>query len=108
MEEQDHEIDQIHDGSDEGSGEDLMDNMEAYSSNFIFVSDYGHKPELDRYENEGIDDEEQKELDFQTRREAERELNQRERLMNRGGRRIPGALLDEELNEYSEEGLLNK
>jgi Mini-chromosome maintenance protein 2 len=63
---------------------------------------------LDRYENEGLDDEEQKELDFQTRREAERELNQRERLMNRGGRRIPGALMDEELNEYSEEGLLNK
>jgi hypothetical protein len=29
MEEQDHEIDQIPDGSDEGSGEDLMDNMEA-------------------------------------------------------------------------------
>jgi hypothetical protein len=28
--------------------------------------------------------------------------------MNRGGRRIPGALMDEELNEYSEEGLLNK
>ena len=28
--------------------------------------------------------------------------------MNRGGRRIPGALLDDELNEYSEEGMLNK
>jgi DNA replication licensing factor MCM2 len=32
---------------DEGSGDDLMDGMEA---------DYQARPEMDRYENEGIDD----------------------------------------------------
>jgi hypothetical protein len=42
----------------------------------LIFSDYGAKPELDRYESEGIDDEgEHNEIDYEARRNAERELN---------------------------------
>lgn len=37
--------------------------------------DYVPKPELDRYENEGIDDEEQEIIDAEARRQAEREMD---------------------------------
>ena len=40
-------VEDIAQGSDEGEGDDLMDNMEA---------DYDARPELDNYEQDGLDD----------------------------------------------------
>jgi DNA replication licensing factor MCM2 len=55
---------------DEGSGDDLMDNMEA---------DYQAKSEMDRYENEGIDDENDlNELSVQGRMLVDQDLERRE------------------------------
>ena len=78
--------------SDEGEGDDLMENMEK---------DYEAKPELDRYESEGIDDEgDQAELGYQQRREIERQMDQEARMRAQKGRRA-GAFMDDE--EYSED-----
>jgi hypothetical protein len=41
--------------------------------------DYGNKPELDRYENDGIDDEEQEMIDAETRRQAEKAIEMQNR-----------------------------
>lgn len=57
--------------SEEPEGEDLIQNMEE---------DYKPIPELDRFEQEGIDDQSMSEnLDFDVRRRAEEELEQRDR-----------------------------
>jgi tRNA(Ile)-lysidine synthase TilS/MesJ len=41
--------------------------------------DYENKPELDRYENDGIDDEEQEIIDAETRRQAEKAIEMQNR-----------------------------
>ena len=41
--------------------------------------DYRAIPELDRYDAQGIDDDQQQEANLAQRREAERELNMQER-----------------------------
>lgn len=48
-------------------------------------------PELDRYEQHGIDDEEQQEIDAAQRRALERRMEQEERLRQRGAHRVPDA-----------------
>jgi DNA replication licensing factor MCM2 len=67
-----------------------MDNMEA---------DYVAKPEMDAYDGAQIDDDDQQELDFNARAEADRRLNQEDRLraMAAGGqgRRMPGAFAED-------------
>lgn len=82
----------------------------TWSSKFALVSwcfrDYEKKDELDRYEQDGIDDEDQEELDFQARRNAERELDQDQKMRVRNKSRMPGAFFDEEIGgEYSEDEL---
>ena len=55
---------------DEGSGDDLMDGMEA---------DYQARPEMDRYENEGIDDDyDLNELSAQARMHVDEDLLRRD------------------------------
>jgi hypothetical protein len=63
-------------------------------------SDYQEKPELDKYENEGLDDDDQDELSYAERRRADVEmnkLNQRERMLKS---RQPGAF---NYGDFSEE-----
>jgi len=74
-------------GSEEGDGDDLLEDMEK---------DYEAKPELDRYESDGIDDEgDHAELGYQQRRELERQMAQEERMRAQKGRRA-GAFMDDE------------
>jgi hypothetical protein len=59
---------------------------------------------LDRYESEGLDDEaNQAELNYQQRREIERQMDQEARTRQIRGRRA-GAFMDDDegINEYSE------
>ncbi len=66
----------------------------------LITSDYQEKPELDRYEADGLDDEgDHAELDYQQRREIERNMDQDARMRQQRGRRA-GAFMDD--NEYSE------
>ena len=66
----------------------------------LLTSDYQEKPELDRYEADGLDDEgDHAELDYQQRREIERNMDQDARMRQQRGRRA-GAFMDD--NEYSE------
>ena len=51
-------------------------------------------PELDAYEKEGIDNDDQHELNFQERREADRELNQQDHQRDLGRARQAAALID--------------
>ncbi|CAD8203713.1 unnamed protein product [Paramecium octaurelia] len=86
--------------AEEDSGEELInDNM---------MNDYKPIPELDRYESDGIDDEEvQGEMDYEQRRRAEEEI-QRRRRINMDDRRIPRAIQnlsdseDEALDQFGE------
>jgi len=59
----------------EGSGDDLDDNIEK---------DYEKRPELDRYDDSGIDDEEQNMINAEARKQAERENEMQRRTMERG------------------------
>ena len=43
----------------------------------MIFSDYQDKPELDKYENEGIDEDDQAELSYGERRKADVEMNKR-------------------------------
>eukprot|EP00347_Sterkiella_histriomuscorum_P014795 403359496 len=90
--------------SDEEEGEDILDGME---------DDYKAKPELDQYEAEGLDEEEQVELDPHLRRKVDQELNQQDRIVQRekklNQRRLPAALESEELNdEFNQEESTNQ
>ncbi|CDW86911.1 mcm2 3 5 family protein [Stylonychia lemnae] len=80
--------------NEEEDGEDILENME---------NDYNANPELDRYEEEGIDDEQQEELDQFQRRQIEKELLQQERLMQIDQqnlkKRVPAAFMDTDMNE---------
>lgn len=46
--------------------------------------DYAHRPELDQYEGEGIDDEEQEMINAEDRRHAERAIDTQNRQAQRG------------------------
>ena len=70
----------------------------------LLFSDYRAMPELDAYEQDGIDNAPQQEANFQQRREAERQLNQIERNQIIGRGRQAAALMDEEDDEEDEEG----
>eukprot|EP00899_Mesostigma_viride_P005892 jgi/Mesvir1/15303/Mv06512-RA.1 len=73
---------------EEEEGEDLVgDDM---------MDDYEARPHLDKYEEEGLDDEEgQAPLDAEARMQAEREMERRDRREGvLGGRRLPSALAD--------------
>jgi DNA replication licensing factor MCM2 len=79
------------DGSDEGEGEDLIENME---------DDYQQKPELDKYESEGLDDDgDHANLNYEERRELEKRMDLEARAKAQRGRRA-GAFMDDD--EYSE------
>ena len=59
--------------------------------------DYEARPELDQYENNGLDDQEDYEdMDFNTRRQAEKELDMQAKTRVRGRERVPGAFLDDD------------
>ena len=85
-EDQSEEQSDLQDESDDG--EDLMDNMEA---------DYVAKPGMDAYDDDQIDDNEQRELSYEARQEVDRRLNQEDRLreMANTGRRVPGAFAED-------------
>jgi hypothetical protein len=67
--------------------------------------DYEARPELDRYEMDGIDDEEQAILDIETRRQAELEIERQRRNAQRVERR-PAAFMSD--GEYSEGNMPNR
>ena len=56
------------------------------------------------YEADGLDDEEQQELNYDQRMEVERRLNQQDRLKQRN-RRIPGAFYEDDEAEYEDDEL---
>lgn len=68
-----------------------MDDMER---------DYEARPELDRYEMDGIDEDDQQELSMNERMNVDRRLDQEERMRQLGRR--PGALIEEEFDEEDE------
>lgn len=81
------------DASSEESGEDLMENMEQ---------DYRAIPELDRYEREGIDDNEEvnyQQLNAHERVNIEKLMDQRDRQLAYKNKRRPVAMLEEEYSE---------
>ena len=55
----------------EEEGDDLMEDMDA---------DYDERPELDHYENAGIDDEDADELSAQARMEVDQRLDRQDRI----------------------------
>jgi len=81
-------------GSDEESGEDIMEHMEQ---------DYENRPELDQYELAGIDDEAQNELPMNERMQIDQDLDRQERANQLRGRRIPGAFMDEEMEQSDDQ-----
>ena len=85
---------EIIEGSDkanesEESGEDLIENMD---------NDYKAIPELDRYEKEGIDDNENSDrrLTAEQRLQVDRLLNERDRKIAAKGQRRPVTMLDDD------------
>ena len=92
----------IHDDGAQGSedevdGEDLMENMEG---------DYNAVPELDRYDNVGIDDDQQQELSMQGRLDVDRQLERQDRLAQGMQGRRAAAMMDDEY-EDDDDQLLN-
>lgn len=86
--------------SDEGiEGDDLIEGMER---------DYEARPELDRYENDGLDNEDQNELDFLGRQAVEQQLNYEEHKGNQRRARIPGAFMDDEYDDDQDEVMHNQ
>jgi DNA replication licensing factor MCM2 len=62
-------------------------------------SDYEAKPELDKYEQDGLDDDEQDELGYRERRAADIQMNQQYQRENKMKSRRPGAFNDEDYDE---------
>jgi DNA replication licensing factor MCM2 len=83
--------DDVGNSEDEVEGDDLLDNMEQ---------DYEERPELDRYEEDGLDDDDQNELSLEGRMQVDKRLDQEARMRQLGRR--PGALMDEEYEEDDE------
>lgn len=67
--------------------------------------DYEARPELDRYENDGIDDSEQEMIDIETRRQAELAMERQNRNTSRLARQ-PAAFMSD--GEYSEGNIPNR
>ncbi|EGR31577.1 mcm2-3-5 family protein, putative [Ichthyophthirius multifiliis] len=83
--------------SSEGEGDDLMEQIE---------DDYKPMPELDRYEVDGLDDEEEyDDMDISVRQKAEREIDERNYLKYANQKRIPEALKEFDLGEEDEEDI---
>jgi hypothetical protein len=69
--------------------------------------DYEARPELDRYENDGIDDDsEQAIIDQETRRQAELAMERQNRNANNRIARQPAAFMSD--GEYSEGNIPNR
>ena len=85
---------------DDVDGDDLEENME---------DDYQARPELDQYDEVGIDDQgEQEELSVNQRMEINRRLDQEERMRaNMQGRRA-AALMDDEFEDDDNEVINNQ
>jgi DNA replication licensing factor MCM2 len=83
--EEDNVLDEVESES-EGSGEDLEDTLEQ---------DYREIPELDRYEQEGIDEDEYSEISYDARREAEEQLELRDTANRIINSRRPEALMQD-------------
>ena len=79
--------------SSEGEGEDLMEN---------FDEDYQKISHLDKYEEDGLDNEEVSDIDLSEKRRADDELNERDRKDRFLTNRIPAGLL-RDLDENSDE-----
>ncbi|EAR88972.2 MCM2/3/5 family protein (macronuclear) [Tetrahymena thermophila SB210] len=83
--------------SDEGDGDDLLENIE---------DDYKAVPELDQYEIDGLNDEDDfDDIDAEQRRLAEEEIDERNYQKYANKRRIPTALREFDLGEEDEEDL---
>lgn len=84
--------DQIGVASSQGTPEEEESGEELINDNMI--NDYKPIPELDRYEEEGLDDEQDfEDMDIEQRRKAEEEIDRRRRI-NLDDRRVPQALHD--------------
>jgi DNA replication licensing factor MCM2 len=84
--------DGVGDSEDDVDGDDLMDDMER---------DYEARPELDRYDMEGLDEDDQRELSMTGRMQVDQQLNREERMQQIGRR--PGALMHEEFDDEDED-----
>ena len=73
------------DNKDDSDGEDIIENAER---------DYRAMPELDRLDEEDLDNEEYGEMDANARRAAERFMQSRDRQMDAARSRVPIALQD--------------
>ncbi len=69
------DADNVDVSASEGSGDDLDDHVDK---------DYEARPELDRYDESGIDDNEQQMIDAEARRLAERQNDMLRRVKDRG------------------------
>lgn len=47
-------------------------------------------------------------MDYETRRELNKKLDNEDRMRQKGKSRMPAALLNDEMNEYSDEDMLNR
>lgn len=75
-------------------GEDLIEGMDR---------DYQANNELDFYEEAGLDNEEQAELNLVDRMQVDQELERQERAKMYMGKRMPGAFMDDEFDEDENE-----
>lgn len=89
MEEDDERI------SEEDDGEDIMENME---------NEYNAIPGLDKYESDDLDEEDYSQMSMEARREAEREINERDRDNIAKQRRVPVAMLQDTEESMLSEG----
>lgn len=76
---------------EEEEGEDLLDDN--------MLNDYKAVPELDRYDEADLDEQEYESIDYGARRRAEAEMRKRDREMSKRGGRIPAALATPEDEE---------
>jgi hypothetical protein len=70
-------------------------------NNDCSFSDYKPNAQLDRYDNVDIDDVDQEAMQYEDRLKAERAMNQRDRLQQKGNVRMADAFVSDE-GEFSE------
>jgi len=83
----------------EEDGIDLMDDMEK---------DYQGNEQLDKYENEGLDNDNQNELNIHDRLAVDQELDLQERKKATMGQRRAGALMEDEFGDEDDELIHNE
>ena len=90
-----------HSAESEVSGEDILENAEK---------DYENIPELDKYEEEGVDDEKYEEMDVEAKKKADDEVEARIRKQKEKQfpSRIPIALLKEEYDDEEDGDIMWK